>query len=462
MHLVFQYGRNFEATQLGGSIAITVEIGDKPSRTFGSVLQKQSGSPLSARWRLVASFPLSSAQACPSRAHQKKKTKESETPILYSCSAAAMKAGVGRNSGSSTSAPSSSASTLLSSSLSLRSRSFHPDASVCASSAAGGGASLPTSVVARKSTPPYCIFHRPIGPEPSSAFPPPRFLSDLRPQGLLLVSPPGAYLEEVARLCSARAPPALSGGAACRPVQVLPGEAVTYFQLVEPRGVPLGATATVLSGFCLAGILYFFLVVRLAAHWRASAHFFSEISCLRCARDHGSSIPRSSAASLAHSSAFSLPGTPLCAGPKKVQSHQGNYKGKTKEITMELCPQLLLLFRERHEGGRWVVPHPAPSSSASTLLSSLSLRSRSSHSDASLCASASAGGGTRLPTSVVERKSSAGWLHLLSAKSSRILNRSFPLTSAHSIFCCGFQRGQFLKTCSRVSASGTGTTGTWH
>jgi hypothetical protein len=85
--------------------------------------------------------------------------------------------------------------------------------------------------------------------------------------------------------------------------------------------------ATVPSGFCLASILYFFLGIQLPAHWRAAAHFFSEISCLRCARGLGSDIGRapacshstlrasgSSAARLAHSSAFSLPGTPLCAG----------------------------------------------------------------------------------------------------------------------------------------------------
>jgi hypothetical protein len=86
-----------------------------------------------------------------------------------------------------------------------------------------------------------------------------------------------------------------------------------------------------------------------------------------------------------------------------------------------------------------------PSSSASALLSSLSPLSWSCHSDISFSAS-SAGGGARLPTSVVVRKSSTGWLHLGSANRSRTLNRSFPLplsfrTSAHRVFCCSFQRG---------------------
>jgi hypothetical protein len=78
----------------------------------------------------------------------------------------------------------------------------------------------------------------------------------------------------------------------------------------------LPATAT--SGFCLAGIFYFFLLTRPPAHWRASTHFLSKISRLRCARDLGSgSTPCASgltAASFTHSSAFSFPGTPLCAG----------------------------------------------------------------------------------------------------------------------------------------------------
>jgi hypothetical protein len=62
----------------------------------------------------------------------------------------------------------------------------------------------------------------------------------------------------------------------------------------------------------------------------------------------------------------------------------------------------------------------APSSSASVLLaSSRSLSPRSSHSDTSRCASCSAEGGTRLPASVLERKSSTALLHLSSVSRSR-------------------------------------------
>jgi len=113
--------------------------------------------PLSARWRLVASFPLPSAQACPMNI-VKEMTKEMTNERhktqnhSHSSSADAIKAGVGRNRGSSTSAPSPSASALLSSSRSLRSRSSHSDASLYASSSTGAGTSLPTSVVDRKSS----------------------------------------------------------------------------------------------------------------------------------------------------------------------------------------------------------------------------------------------------------------------------------------------------------------------
>jgi len=44
------------------------------------------------------------------------------------------------------------------------------------------------------------------------------------------------------------APPALLGGKALSSVQVLPWEAVTCLQLVEPRGKPLGATSHRLVG----------------------------------------------------------------------------------------------------------------------------------------------------------------------------------------------------------------------
>jgi len=77
-------------------------------------------------------------------------------------------------------------------------------------------------------------------------------------------------------------------------------------------------SATTLSGFWLFGMRYFALEMRPPAHDRASAHFFSEISRLRIARDHGSGpgfpTPRVlgfSAAIFAHSSVFSLPAMPL-------------------------------------------------------------------------------------------------------------------------------------------------------
>jgi len=92
--------------------------------------------------------------------------------------------------------------------------------------------------------------------------------------------------------------------------------------------------ATAPSGFWLFGMRYFFLEVRPPAHWRASAHF-SEISRLRLARDRGRGAPRTSARAgkfghstprvpgfsapiFAHSSAFSLPATPLCAGQHRT------------------------------------------------------------------------------------------------------------------------------------------------
>jgi len=46
-HVLFQRERRFEATKLGGSITITIEIGNKPCQVFskvselGSLLRKQ-------------------------------------------------------------------------------------------------------------------------------------------------------------------------------------------------------------------------------------------------------------------------------------------------------------------------------------------------------------------------------------------------------------------------------------
>jgi len=93
--------------------------------------------------------------------------------------------------------------------------------------------------------------------------------------------------------------------------------------------------ATAPSGRWLSGNRYFFLEVLPPAHCRASAHFFSEISRLRLARDCGrgaaraSVLPRelshstqlgfgSPAAIFAYSSAFSLPVTLLWAGHHRI------------------------------------------------------------------------------------------------------------------------------------------------
>jgi hypothetical protein len=97
----------------------------------------------------------------------------------------------------------------------------------------------------------------------------------------------------------------------------------------------------------------------------------------------------------------------------------------------------------------------APSSSAATLLSSSrALRSQRSYSDTSLCASSLAGARTRLPTSIVERKSSTALLHLSSASRSRTFQRLFHLPvsfpASHKVFRCTFHAGHTLKQCSRV------------
>jgi len=97
----------------------------------------------------------------------------------------------------------------------------------------------------------------------------------------------------------------------------------------------------VLSGFCLLGILCFFLQARPPDHCLASAHAFSKISSLRCTRGLGSGIARasarseypsystpkasgSSAASFAHSTAFSFPGTLLCAEHHLISNLDGD------------------------------------------------------------------------------------------------------------------------------------------
>jgi len=96
---------------------------------------------------------------------------------------------------------------------------------------------------------------------------------------------------------------------------------------------------------------------------------------------------------------------------------------------------------------------PSPVSSAPAPCSSR--HSRTSSSDTALTASSSASAGTRLPTSVADRKSSTARLHLPSARRSRTFHRPFRLpvsffASAHKIFCCGFHSGHSLKRWSRV------------
>ena len=157
-------------------------------------------------------------------------------------------------------------------------------------------------------------------------------LPNLCPQDPLPGLPLEAYLEQVIPcLRPARAPPVLSGGSALRPAQVLPDEGVTCLQLIKLIGqaswsYPLPPR---LAAVWLAARTFGRL--GLPAQRLASAHFFSEISRVRCARDLGSGIvrasvryeypiyvdshsTRSSSASLAHSSAFSFPRTsPLFA-----------------------------------------------------------------------------------------------------------------------------------------------------
>jgi hypothetical protein len=104
------------------------------------------------RWHVLNS-PLPSARPVPRKyrrqGNYKGNTKETRLQSLYSSSAEPMKERVGRKSSCSTfPTPSSPASRLLSSSLSLRLRSSHSDASLCISSSTG--TSLRTSVVVRK------------------------------------------------------------------------------------------------------------------------------------------------------------------------------------------------------------------------------------------------------------------------------------------------------------------------
>jgi len=105
---------------------------------------------------------------------------------------------------------------------------------------------------------------------------------------------------------------------------------------------------------------------------------------------------------------------------------------------------------------------PTPSSSmapsysvSASCSSSCSRHSWSFHSDVSLLVSPSGSGGTRLPTSVVERKSSTAYPHLPSASRSLTVYLLFHrlvsfITSTHRIFCCIFHSGYTLKRLSLV------------
>ena len=117
----------------------------------------------------------------------------------------------------------------------------------------------------------------------------------------------------------------------------------------------------------MRGILYFLAEIRFPAHWRASSHFFVKISRLMCARDLGSgtgrappcshSTPRASgfsAAIFAHSSAFSLPGTPLWAGHHRISMV---IPGLALRSAASVAGVELLLFRVRAQAGGKEVAH---------------------------------------------------------------------------------------------------------
>jgi hypothetical protein len=105
-------------------------------------------------------------------------------------------------------------------------------------------------------------------------------------------------------------------------------ETMTCLQLVKPAGQPFRAPLYGSVRRCSFGNLYFFAVMRPSAQLRASAHFYSDIFRLKFAKDLGKGMGRfpyllnhstpwasgSSAAIFAHSSAFSFPVTPWCAG----------------------------------------------------------------------------------------------------------------------------------------------------
>ena len=125
---------------------------------------------------------------------------------------------------------------------------------------------------------------------------------------------------------------------------------------------------------------------------------------------------------------------------------KGKNKGKAPPSPQTVPADAMKSSVERNSGSS-----PSPGSSAPAPRSYS--HSRSPASDTSLTASSSAD--TRLPTSMVARKSNTARPRLSSARRSRIFHQSFHLpvsfrTSAHRIFCWAFHSGHTLKRCSRV------------
>ena len=158
----------------------------------------------------------------------------------------------------------------------------------------------------------------------------------------------------------ALAPPALGIGADLSPVQVLSCAGVSCLQLVVPRGEPLGAVGNRAIGFLALRHAVLRLRGPTSGPLTASAHFFSEISRLRLARDRGRGAARTSvrpdfffcllilAFDLYRSwrrtfcpvflsavrAAAARCKLPLCPPPSPVprsyDAHQGDHKGKRK------------------------------------------------------------------------------------------------------------------------------------
>jgi len=143
------------------------------------------------------------------------------------------------------SAPSLSSSYLLSQARSAWSRTSHSEASLAASSsssATGGPDVRPTSVAAKTGVPPDCTARRRAAPRcwygPCPVWGRGASLSPRT--GVLLASPLGAVLEQVLPgLDTVLAPPAGGVRSAGCPSQILTGQAVPRLHLVEARGEAL-------------------------------------------------------------------------------------------------------------------------------------------------------------------------------------------------------------------------------